>query len=348
MITDEPGVVHSGEIWQKSQCEAQEKQLVNDIYACLQQHRYQNINPVSASRSCWQRGNQKIVVSMVDDLWDCSQDRSQKTPYLFDRDTTVITDNFLNCPSVYRIYRAPQSFYGIYSYTPDNQSWTPSRDYTFAINRQDFKRMQVLLQLYQNMGFDSGYVSFNCQIGGKRVAPADIRRQAFVDEANAHSANDREKSAFLNLSNQVPIKNHDLEHDNAYNQSWLSVIVETYSSDNVISLSEKIFRCLVTPVPWVAYAGRYTIAKLRELGFDVMDDIVDHGYDCLLEAQHKMSNFAGCAQKTIAHVKNLPWHQVKSRCQVAAFHNQTLLAELSRIWNENQSVWLQQLGRDIR
>jgi hypothetical protein len=348
MTTDEPGVIHSGEIWRKSQCELQEKQLVNNIYACLQQHNYQNINPVSASRSCWQRGDQKIVVSLVDDLWDCAADKSQDTPYLFDRDTTVITDNFLNCPSLYKIYRAPQSFYGIYSYTPDNLNWEPDRDYTFAINHMDFKRMQVLLQLYQNIGFDSGYVSFNCQIGGKRVAPEEVRRQAFVDESVLHSATDQERNAFLTLANQMPIKNHTLEHDMTYSQSWTNIIVETYSSDNVISISEKIFRCLVTPVPWVAYSGRYTVAKLRELGFDVLDDIVDHSYDRLLEAQYKIPNFINSAKKTIVQVKSLPWSQVKSRCQAAAFHNQTLLAELSRIWNENQSMWLQQLSRDIR
>ena len=105
---------------------------------------------------------------------------------------------------------------------------------------------------------------------------------------------------------------------------------------------------MVTPVPWVAYAGRYTIAKLRELGFDVMDDIVDHSYDRLLETQHKMPNFTGSAKQTIAHVKNLDWLQVKSRCQEAAFKNQTLLEELSRIWKDNQRVWLHQLAREIR
>jgi hypothetical protein len=348
MITDEPGVIHSGEIWLKSQCRVQEEQLVSNIYACLQQHRYQNINTISHTRSVWRRKQQKIIVSLVDDLWDCTANRSQDTPYLFDRDTTVITDNFLNCPSVYRIYRAPQSFYGIYSYTPGSQDWTPDRDYTFAVNRMDFKRMQVLLQLYQNLGFDSGYVSFNCQIGSKRVAPEDVRHQAFVDEAIAHSATDQERNAFLILADQMPIKNYSLEHDVIYNRSWTNIIVETYSSDNVISLSEKIFRCLVTPVPWIAYSGRYTVAKLRELGFDVLDDIVDHSYDRLLEAQYKMPNFADSAKKTIAQVKSLPWLQVKSRCQGAAFHNQTLLAELSRIWQENQKVWLQKLGQDIR
>ena len=347
MTTDAPDTIHRGEIWLKSQCMAQEEQLVGDIYTCLKKHNYQNINPISHTRSCWQRDNQKVVVSLVDDLWDCATDRSQDTPYLFDRDTTVITDNFLNCPSVYRIYRAPQSFYGIYSYTPDNLNWTPDRDYTFAVNRIDFKRMQVLLQLYQNIGFDLGYVNFNCR-AGRQVLTIEQHRQVFIEQANNYSDDPQEKTGFLELANLIPVKNHTLDHDMTYNQSWLNIIVETYSSDNVISTSEKIFRCLVTPVPWVAFAGRYTMAKLRELGFDVMDDIVDHSYDPLVETQNKIPKFVDSAKKTIAQVKSMPWAQVKSRCQAAAFHNQTLLAELARIWQENRSAWLQQFSRDIR
>lgn len=347
MTTDPLDVIYSGEIWLKSQCREQEEQLVGDIYTCLQNRGYQNINPVSHTRSVWRRGGQKIVVSLVDDLWDCAQDRSQDTPYLFDSDTTVITDNFLNCPSVYRIFQAPCSFYGIYSYTPSNQDWTPNRDYTFAVNRLDFKRMQVLLHLYQNLGFDSGYVNFNCRLG-RHILTLEHQRQEFIDQVNKHSGDQQETTALLNLANQMPIKNYDLEHDSSYNHSWLNIIVETYSSDNVISFSEKIFRCLVTPVPWMAFAGRYTIAKLRELGFDVLDDIVDHSYDRLLEVQHKMPKFVDSAKITIAYVKNLSWSQVKSRCQAAAFHNQTLLEELSRIWKDIHPVWLQQLERNIR
>jgi len=348
MTTDPPEVIHSGEIWLKSQCWPQEEQLVSNIYACLQQHRYQNINPVSHTRSCWQRGNQKIVVSMVDDLWDCATDRSQDTPYLFDRNTTVITDNFLNCPTIYKIYRSPLSFYGIYWYTPDNQDWKPDRDYTFAVNRLDFKRMDMLLQLHRTLGLDAGYVNFNCNIGGKQVASESIRRQAFLTQAQTHAGTTAELDAFVNMNHLVPIKNHTLDHDQVYTLGWLNIIIETYSSDNVISFSEKIFRCLVTPVPWAMYAGRYAIAKLRELGFDVMDDIVDHSYDRLTEAQHKMSYFATSSKNTITSLKTQNWAQIKSRAQAAAFHNQTLLEELSRIWKDNQHVWLQQLARDIR
>jgi len=348
MTTDSPGIIHSGEIWQKSQCLLHEEQLVASIYKCLQKNNYQNINPISHTRSCWQRDQHKIVISLVDDLWDCAQDRTKDTPYLFDCDTTVVTDNFLNCPSVYQLYKTPPSFYGIYSYVPDNQIWNPTRDYTFAINRLDFKRMRILLQLYCDLTFDAGYVNFNCQIGGMQVATKDQRRQVFVNEALKHSADLTEQQAFKQLSTVVPIKNHQLAHDHAYTQSWLNIIVETYSSDNVISMSEKIFRCLVTPAPWIAYAGRYTIAKLRELGFDVMDDIIDHNYDQLLEVQYKISKFIESGKHTIFQTKRINWEQVKSRCQVAALNNQKLLDKLSSEWNENQSAWLQQFDLDIK
>ena len=43
MTTDAPDVIHSGEIWLKSQCQVQEEQLVGDIYTCLQQYCYQNL-----------------------------------------------------------------------------------------------------------------------------------------------------------------------------------------------------------------------------------------------------------------------------------------------------------------
>ena len=348
MTTDEPGVIHSGEIWLKSRCEAREEQFAEDISACLQHYNYKKITAVSHSRSIWQQKNQKVVVSLVDDIWACAADRSQDTPYLFDSNTMVITDNHLNCPSVYRLRSTPLSFYGIYSYTPDNLDWAPDRDYTFAINRLDYKRMDMLLQLHRTLGIDTGYVSFNCSIGGKHVPSESTRRQAFLDQAQTHAGTTAEQNAFVNMAHLVPLKNHTLEHDQVYTLGWLNIIIETYSSDNVISFSEKIFRCLVTPAPWVMYAGRYAIAKLRELGFDVMDDIVDHSYDRLIEAQHKMSYFATSSKNTITSLKTQNWAHIKSRAQAAAFHNQTLLEELSRIWKDNQHVWLQQLARDIR
>lgn len=349
MIIDPLGRIHSGEIWLKSQCKTKEEQLVQSIYACLQQHNYQNVNVLSHTRSVWQRGSQKIVVSVVDDIWDCAENRSAETPYLFDSNTKIITDNFLNCPSVYQLLPLPASFYGIYSYTPDNTQWMPERDYTFAVNRQDYKRMEILLELYQNLGFNAGHVNFNCRSAGHRgFEPEEERRQEFLNLAEMHASTQKIHNAFVELAKIVPIKNHSIDHDTAFLRSWVSVIVETYSSDNVISVSEKIFRALVTPAPWVAYAGRYTVARLRALGFDVLDDIVDHRHDRLLEAQYKKQEFVIAAKNTIAHLKTQDLQTTTARCWAAAQHNQALLSKLAAAWEQEQHTWLEKLSQEIQ
>jgi hypothetical protein len=325
--------MHSNEIWQASQCLEREETAVGAIYTRLAELGYQTKNIISHTRSIWQRGSQTVAVSLVDDVWNCALDRSQDTPYLFDADTTVITDNWINTPTLYTVARVPNSFYGIYSYQPVDQTWSPDRDYTFAVNRVDLKRMQILVNLYRYVGLYRGYVNFNCA-GDRNTDPKQNFRDQFT------YATDKELLFFAQLIEMMPLKNYDIDHDQTYTRSWLNIAVETYSSDNVISLSEKIFRCLVTPVPWVAYCSRYTIAKLRCLGFDVLSDIVDHNYDHVVEAQHKTATFVNTAHTTIDSLKQHNWSQLTARCQAAATHNQQQLAKMKSAWSTDFDVWL--------
>ena len=325
--------MHNNEIWQASQCLEREETAVGAIYTRLAELGYQSKNIISHTRSIWQRGHSQVIVSLVDDAWDCAEDRSQDTPYLFDTDTMVITDNWINTPTVYTVARLPDSFYGIYCYVPADQTWQPTRDYTFAVNRIDLKRMRILLNLHRQLKFDSGYVNFNC-VQGRNTDPQH-NFHALMEHASAE-----EIVRFQQLATMMPLKNYSIDHDQTYTHSWLNIAVETYSSDNVVALSEKIFRCLVTPVPWMAYSGRYTIARLRALGFDVLDDVVDHRYDKLIEAHHKISAFMDTACATINALKQHNWSQLAARCQAAATHNQQLLAEMKRTWPTDFAAWL--------
>jgi hypothetical protein len=252
---------------------------------------------------------------------------------LFDANTQVITDNWVNSPTVYSLVRLPDSFYGIYFYEPADQNWQPSRDYTFAVNRIQFLRMKILAELYRHLGLDRGHVSFNCDAGANTDA-----KKNFLDQLVY--ATDQEVPIFQQLAESMPLKNYSVSHEQAYTHSWLNITVETYSSDNVIALSEKIFRCLVTPVPWIVYSGRYTIARLRSLGFDVLDDVVDHGYDRAAEANNKMAQFIDCAKVTIDAAKQHSWHCIQQRCQAAARHNQQLLAKMKFAWPADFEAWL--------
>jgi hypothetical protein len=325
--------IHHGEVWKKSQCMKHETSTDFKICNYLIKQGYQQTQQFTASRSAWQHNQHQVIVSLVDDFWLCADDHTLDTPYLFTKDTTIITDSWVNAPTIYQIRKLPDSFFGIYFYSPDHSTWAPDRDFTYAVNRVDFRRIRILLNLYQAFDFDHGYVNFNCVLGQKLPL-----KQNFIDQFT--HATQQELPTLHKLSELMPMKNYSIEHDQTYLRSWLNIMVETYSSDNVISLSEKIFRCLVTPAPWIVYSGKYTIARLKSLGFDVLDDVVNHNYDKLIEAHHKIPAFINSAQTTIQSLKNQDWKKLQQRCKDAAAHNQQLLLGMSQSWHTDFNNWL--------
>ena len=63
-------------------------------------------------------------------------------------------------------------------------------------------------------------------------------------------------------------------------RSMISLVIETYFTDNrAIALSEKTFRALQLPRPFLLFAPMGTIQYLKSMGFEIIDDIVDHSYD---------------------------------------------------------------------
>lgn len=64
----------------------------------------------------------------------------------------------------------------------------------------------------------------------------------------------------------------------------VAAVMETYIEANKRSITEKIFKNLVYPQPFVALAATGTIKTLRDLGFNMYDEYVDHSYDTILES----------------------------------------------------------------
>jgi hypothetical protein len=337
-------MTHGDEIFVQSQCWEKEQQIVTDIENTIQSQGY-HCAQKNFTKTLWQKNQNKIAVCLVDDVWDIATHRQNPAPYLFDRDTTVVTDNQFNFVSVYDHCSLPASFYSIYNYTPTYSDWNPSRDYTFAVNRLDFKRMQILLELDRTLGINSGHVNFNCATDRYHESIQD-RQQAFKDECR-HSDNATDLAALNHLADSMPLKNYNFDHEQTYVSSWLNIIVETYSSDHTVSLSEKTFRCLVSPAPWISFSGRHSLVLLQKLGFDVLIDIVDHSHDSLLERDNKVKKFAESAANTINKLKLLSLQDVTARCHRAAQTNQLLLAQMATTWPSDFEHWLEKLSQRI-
>jgi hypothetical protein len=146
----------------------------------------------------------------------------------------------------------------------------------------------------------------------------------------------------------MPVRNYEIDHDEIFNRSFLNIVAETYSSDNNISLSEKIFRALVTPAPWTVSSGRYTVAYLTSLGFDTLSDLVDHNhYDRLIEVQEKQRIFVWKSLEIIRAIKSKDLVVLQHRCQRAAVHNQTVLAEMAAQWPNDFAQWTNMLTQTL-
>jgi hypothetical protein len=247
---------------------------------------------------------------------------------------------------MYRVWRVPDSFFGIYHSTVTPPAWHPERDYVFSINRLDTMRMKLFLELAKRVHLKYGFVNFNglSRFHGQQFDPTDVPAENFEAQWQSLSDEDREqwRASHRLLAPMMPVKNYDLPHHEIYHRGQVVIDCETYAGDNSIAFSEKIFRLLSQPVPWNCYAGRYAMAWLRSMGFDIVDDVMDHAhFDGLKETENKCRIFIWKSLSNIQLVKNQSSPNIVQRYQQAAQHNRDLLHGMSQRWPSEIEAWSQ-------
>jgi hypothetical protein len=112
--------------------------------------------------------------------------------------------------------------------------------------------------------------------------------------------------------------------------SKIGLVIETYFDNEVITYSEKIFRALQIPRPWLLFCSKYAVKNLRLMGFDVLDDVIDHNsYDEL--------DLPTARQTQILDLL-LTYRYLTiddTRLKRAAQHNQNLLKGFAKSWSQD-------------
>lgn len=109
----------------------------------------------------------------------------------------------------------------------------------------------------------------------------------------------------------------------------ISLILETYIRDNTIVFSEKIFRALQLPRPWLLYCSYKSIELLKTHGFDVLDDYVDTSYDSI---QINWNRLDAIIDQLETFIHRQYTSKDYARFQQAATHNQHLLDSFTDRW----------------
>lgn len=352
MQTDPYHFVYTSEIFQKTNCIWHENSLLDFLRSILTSQGY---TPKNQSCKSWTKQNQTVIICLVDDFATCADNFMPDTPYLFDSNTIVITDNHLTCPAQYKVLELPSSFFGIYHYQPEYCDYQPDKRFSLSINRIDIKRISILLEIVRHSMLyypePKKLDLINCNFltwNDKNILETDQLKN-FEDifaglESDLQSRYDQ---SFLFVKDNFELYNHADSLEQLSLSANINLVLETYSGENNIAVSEKIFRALQTSSPWMTFAGRYTVAYLNSLGFDVLTDLVPHRYDKLTE-HNKVIEFIAEAAHTAFELSKLDTFAVKNRAAKAAEHNQRLLADYKTRWPREFARWLDSFTTQLK
>ena len=190
----------------------------------------------------------------------------------------IVTDNYLNCKHV---SLWPQ-FYGTYFLDQEYKHIPPTKTVSFFINRTDAFRQSWLYQIVRRNLFNDAHFSYHCYVLNEafdnQQKPAN-EQEVFEYFYQYNTIFEKEHEF---LKHRVPLKTFSGTVEQAILESKISLVLETYHDSNYgVALSEKTFRNLQIPRPFLIFSNPGTIEHLQRCGFDCFDDIVDHSYDKL-------------------------------------------------------------------
>jgi hypothetical protein len=174
------------------------------------------------------------------------------------------------------------------------------------MNRVSEDRGQMFQELKRRALLSKGLVSFN----NLRPGYSTCTDQDLLDYGDPYN----------NLTNSL---------EQSIIDSNISVVLETYISDDHITFSEKIFRALLLPRPWLLYCSPQSVDYLRLYGFDVLDDYVDHLYDKEIVDSSRLLSIIDQLEQFVDRQYNQDDYV---RFEQAAEHNKNLLLKFAQTW----------------
>jgi hypothetical protein len=354
MFDEEFYQIHRGEIFQKSKCMAREHEILGFFQTMLAHYGY-------ASNSKFNRvhvkGSKKVIVCFADDFNVCRTDFSKSPEQWFDTETTVITDNHIMFTPVYKVYQLPVSYFGIFSYQPQNQNYNPVRRFNFSANRIDANRLLTLLELFDTCGgvdyvLENDFVNFNAwDFVADNNTSEQLKTNFLTYWEQIKKSNLHLHGLIDNIKNRLPIRNHQWTIEEICVSANINLVIETYSGNSTHAFSEKIFRALVTPAPWMLYSAKDAVKYLSILGFDTLDDLIDHSYNEVYDRGNhdstKIKSFMNFALKNYENLNKYSTDAIRQRCMNAAQHNQQLLARLKTQWHNDFAQYLSKIVPEI-
>tara|TARA_B100001057_G_scaffold500913_1_gene618784 strand:+ start:7352 stop:8275 length:924 start_codon:yes stop_codon:yes gene_type:complete len=241
------------------------------------------------------------------------------------KNNIIVTDNFIKKKHI-ALY---PEFYGNYFYKPKYTERLPTKLFCCFINRADSFRQSWLYQFERCKILDKGAVSYRLEYRKDDIAKEISTTPSLLFE-HLYQGNEIFAKEHNILKYRVPFTTFETTLEQAIIDSKISLVLETYfDKTHGVAFSEKIFRNLLLPRPFLLFNNPGAIQHLRSCGFDVFDDIVDHSYDNIIEGVPKQIHILEQTKK-FALIEYST--KLVDRLQEGCNNNINKLLELKNLW----------------
>jgi hypothetical protein len=113
----------------------------------------------------------------------------------------------------------------------------------------------------------------------------------------------------MSISQVIPI--------GVYNQTAYSLVAETNIENDYVFFTEKTVKPILAQRLFITLGNRYTLARLRELGFKTFDSIIDESYDAIEGTDQRFK----AALDQLAWLCQQPQADILEKCRAIVEHN---------------------------
>ena len=200
-------------------------------------------------------------------------------------DICIVDTHHFHYPAGKVLSLCPE-MYGFYMHTIRNypQERSPTKLYNCFVASPSMLRQTWLYEFTRQGLLDQGNVSYWVASRSESdfMGNLQAKLQTF-DKHLHHPANEIFESEHQWLRSRLPFCNFDSSIEQAIMDSKISLAIEMDDNrtEHVV-LTEKTFRALMMPRPFLIFMPGYKVGiiqHLRDIGFQVHDDLVDHSYD---------------------------------------------------------------------
>ena len=307
---------HHDGIWIST---AKELNIAGILSATIQQNGYvaseQTAHLNYGYPYAYKRDHQRLYCRLVDSVFLNTPEVWNSSPM-----DTVVTDNVPLLPNQANIISVIPEFWHIWKFDPEYIDRPAKKFYNCFMNRIRGDRSVVFYELLKRNLLSQGFVSYNCSLN--------------------EYENEHERSELKNYDREYDLGKRMIPYNTVESHgtleqciidSKISVVLETYTSDSHIVFSEKIFRCLQMPRPWLLYCSPGSIELLKQHDFDVLDDIVDTSYDKIPDHGLRLLTVLDQLETFAARTYSQKDYQ---RFYSAMQHNQQVLKKLHQAWSD--------------